>query len=211
MYRHKNLVYIPITKHASSTYTDLFQNKLGWEKTQSNFIDWDKDHVFSHIIHPYERHLKGTVEAIIKYGIRELVDHPKFSKLLTTAVFDLHSYPLTCTFGIERMFKIDWLLLDHPKYSGNAITAKFLQSNGIDISESDIPNIHESDGYKKKLTERIRQIREESDVTGTLTYFYENDVVIYSKIDQHTKLMNMEKKDWSEISWLTHNKNESRS
>jgi hypothetical protein len=205
-YRHNQLVYVPITKHASTTYTELFQNRLGWQQVQTESIDWTKDHVFAHIVNPYERHLKGTIEALRKYHILDIVDDPRFVKLLTTAVFDLHSYPLSATFGIERMWAIDWLMLDHPKWPGNKITSCFLQQHGVDVSEDDIPRLNKSSGGEKELIDRIRTVRDELGNSGELTYFYENDVNIYDRVNEYTVFCEMNNWPWNQVSWLTNGK-----
>jgi len=200
-YRFNNLVYIPITKHASSSYTELFKNVLNWKTIQSDKIDWLNDKVFAHIINPYERHLKGIAECLKKYEIDSITEDPRFLKLLTTAVFDLHSYPLAITFG-DKLHSIDWLLLDHHRLSGDYITHKFLKSYGVMVQPSDIPKINTS-GYRvKALTNKVRQLREDNDLTGTLTYFYERDVVLYDLVNQYTNLAEIENYHWDQISWL---------
>jgi hypothetical protein len=201
-YRFNNLVYIPITKHASQTYVGLFRDVLGWTCVQTDTIDWQQDHVFAHLIHPYDRHLKGTVEALRHYQFEKLVDDEKFLLLLGTAVFDLHSYPLYQALG-DQVNKIDWLLLDHPKFSGNYITCKFLQAQGIDIKESDIPMINTSSDYEIGLQNRVKQIRDKNDLTGTLTYFYEQDVLLYNQVNQRTVFAELNNWSWDRCSWLT--------
>jgi hypothetical protein len=179
-YRHDNLIYIPITKQASTTYTYLFANKLKWEEIQTDIINWDNDVVFAHLIHPYERHLKGTAEALIKYDLLDLLDNPKFSLLWDTAVFDLHSYPLFISFG-DNINKINWILLDHPTISGNDLTVNFLNNHRVDISKNDILILNKSDNKRKRLIEKLKQLRQGHKL-GSLTYFYDNDIVLYNKV-----------------------------
>jgi hypothetical protein len=204
-YRFNNLVYIPITKHASSSYIELFRNQLNWEPIQTDEIDWANNHVFSHLLHPYTRHLKGITECIQKYDLTELLDNKKFLTLLGTAVFDLHSYPLSTVFG-EQLYKIDWLLLDHPQISGDYLTVKFLEHHGIKIFEGDIPKLHKAHNAQTKLLDKISEIRDQKDLTGTLTYFYDRDVVLYALVNQHTRFCEINNMPWKECSWLTNYK-----
>jgi hypothetical protein len=177
-YRHNNLVYIPITKHASTTFTKLFSSKLNWTKIQTSDIDWDNDCVFAHLIHPYDRHLKGTATALTHYGLQSLVDDPRFVPLWNTAIFDLHSYPLYISFG-DNINRINWILLDHPNISGNELTINFLSSHGVAITDSDIDI---SNKFKNTyLLDKLKSIRSVSKI-GTLTYFYDNDVILYYKV-----------------------------
>lgn len=204
-YRFNNLVYIPIPKHASSSYIELFRNRLNWLPIQTDEIDWVNDHVFAHLLHPYTRHLKGITECVQKYDLIDLLDNEKFLKLLGTAVFDLHSYPLATVFG-EHLYKIDWLLLDHNEVSGNYITTKFLENYNIKIKESEIPRLHTRYKHLTYILDKVSEIRDQNDLTGTLTYFYDQDVVLYSLVNQHTKFCEIDNMSWSEISWLNNYK-----
>lgn len=209
--RHKNLVYIPITKCASTTYIKFFQECLGWESIDSDTIDWENDHVFSHIIHPAERHLKGTATALLNLGISDLIDHPQFSKLFATAVFDLHSYPYTATFGLEHAYKIDWLPLDHHSVSGNRFTKKFLQDNGVNTEGIDIPSLNVSHPGSKKLVEKLRNLRGTPDQdqfkNGMVSYFYENDLVLYYRVMTKLTVWQIDNWSWDKCSWLADKEN----
>lgn len=150
-YKFNHLVYIPITKHASTSYIHLFRDILSWQEIQTDEIDWTADHVFAHLLHPYTRHLKGITECILKYNLGELLDNNNFLKLLGTAVFDLHSYPLATAFG-DKLYKIDWILLDHHIYTSDYITLKFLNQHGVDIDR--IPRLNSSRPEEKILLEK---------------------------------------------------------
>lgn len=206
-YRFNHLVYIPITKHASTSYTELFVNQLNWIPIQTDSIDWNNDHVFAHLLHPYTRHLKGITECLIKYHLMDLVNDERFLTLLGTAVFDLHSYPLANVFG-ENLYKIDWLMLDHGDVSGDCLTVKLLNSYGINIAESDVLKLHRhtENVNKTKVLDRIKEIRDQHDLTGTLTYFYDQDVVLYGLVNQHTRFCEINNLPWDQCSWLNNYK-----
>ena len=200
-FRYNNLVYIPITKHASTSYRHLFRDVLHWQEIQSDEINWTVDHVFAHLLHPYTRHLKGITECILKYNLSDLLDNNNFLKLLGTAVFDLHSYPLATALG-NKLYKIDWLLLDHHIYDSDYITLNFLNHHGIKIDS--IPKLNSSHSDEKVLLKKIQQIRDDNNLTGTLTYFYEQDVVLYDRVNRHSKYHELNNdKSWEECSWLT--------
>jgi hypothetical protein len=200
-FRFNHLVYIPITKHASTSYRHLFKDLLRWQEIQTDEIDWNQDHVFAHLLHPYTRHLKGITECLLKYNLTSLVTNENFLKLLSTAVFDLHSYPLSTAFG-DKLYKIDWLILDHSAYSGDYITINFLKQHGIIVDS--IPKLNEGHPGGKKLLEKIQSIRDSNNLTGTLTYFYEQDVVLYDRVNRYSKYYELKNnRSWSECSWLT--------
>jgi hypothetical protein len=174
---------------------------LQWQEIQTDEIDWSSDHVFAHLLHPYTRHLKGIAECVQKYNLRHLVEDESFLKLLSTAVFDLHSYPLAAAFG-DTLYKIDWLLLDHHIYSSDYITLNFLKQHGVEIDS--IPKLNSSHHNEKILLEKIRQIRDDNNLTGTLTYFYEPDVVLYDRVNRYSQYHELNNnKSWKECSWLT--------
>lgn len=200
-YRYNNLVYIPFTKHASTSYTELFETKLNWVPTYSDLIDWETDHVFAHLLHPYTRHLKGITECVARYGLHDLVNNDRFLKLLGTAVFDLHSYPLSPALG-EYRNKIDWLPLDHHKVSGDRLTVKLLHSYNIDILETDIPKLNVKNKDDISLLTKISEIRDSQDLTGTLTYFYEQDVMLYGLVNQSLRFHEIDNLPWDQCSWL---------
>lgn len=199
-FKFNNLVYIPITKHASTSYRHLFRDILNWQEIQSDEIDWNSDYVFAHLLHPYKRHLKGITECVQKYNLKHLVDDDNFLKLLGTAVFDLHSYPLATAFG-DKLYKIDWLLLDHYIYDSDYITTQFLKQHGVEIDS--IPKLNSSYPNEKALLEKIEKIRDDNDLTGTLTYFYEQDVVLYDRVNRYSRYHELENMPWKECSWLT--------
>lgn len=184
-FRHNNLVYIPINKNASTSYTRFFNDVLKWERIDSYFIDWESDTLFAHIQDPLIRHLKGTVECLKKYDLLDLIDHPKFLTLLGTAVFDLHSYPICHMFAGNRdiIAKINWIPLDLKQYTGDFLTAKFLKSQGIDVDEKDIPHDNVGgDGNTKGLIKRINDLRTVNNLKSALMYFYGNDVELYNQV-----------------------------
>jgi len=199
-FRHQHLVYVPITKHASTSYRHLFRDQLGWQPMQTDEIDWTVDHVFGHLLHPYTRHLQGITECVQKYNLVHLVDDECFLTLLGTAVFDLHSYPLSAGFG-DSLYKIDWILLDHHIYDSDYITRNFLQQHGIMIDT--IPRLNTARPNEKVLLEKIQTVRDSKDLTNTLTYFYEQDVVLYDRVNRHSRYHELENLPWSECSWLT--------
>jgi len=56
---------------------------------------------------------------------------------------------------------------------------------------------------EKVLLEKIQTVRDSKDLTNTLTYFYEQDVVLYDRVNRHSRYHELENLPWSECSWLT--------
>lgn len=208
-FRRDHLVYIPITKNASTSYINIFR-QLKWEETDTSCINWHQDHVFAHWQDPYERHAKGTVEALEKLGMLDLIEDTRIHQLLATAVFDLHSYPLVPTFGEDWCRRIDWIPLQFrtspsldtpPDRNSTDLTEIFLRHHGVDVDLRSFPKLYESDSSKKQLVKKVKQIRDTVDCQDTLTYFYDRDIVLSNQIHQHFFWWN-NTEDWNKISWL---------
>lgn len=169
-YRHGNLVYFPITKHASTFYTNVFANVLQWDKGDSSDIVFGRDHVFAHIISPDRRHTKGTAQALVKHRLNEYVDHPVLEKLIPVSVFDLHAYPLVVSLGEDWCYQIDWIPLDlpNPKHTGNYLTQRFLEHCGINIDLEQYPKLLVADREKTELMRKIDALKLANPHHGTL-------------------------------------------
>ena len=63
-YRYKNLVYIPLPKHASRSYTHFFRDVLKWSYIENYNINWTNDIVFAHLVHPITRYVNGVVQIL---------------------------------------------------------------------------------------------------------------------------------------------------
>jgi hypothetical protein len=202
-YRHNNLVYVPIPKHASQSYVYFFTNVLFWDRIETEDINWNHDHIFAHLIHPYTRHTKGIVQALYQNNLEHLVNHADFSKLLATALFDHHSYPITRMFSIEQCYKIDWLLLDQVEVSGEEFTKALLADHGIDINIVNIPRLHQQNQGKKVLETKLLEIHKQLPIQNSLIYLLENDVNLYNKVNIHTRFCEINNMPWKECSWIT--------
>lgn len=206
-YRSGHLVYIPIAKNASSTFKYVFHEELGWEKTTCDLIDWDSDKVFGHFQHPYRRHVKGLAEAMYRYGFQDLVNDHRLRRLMATAVFDVHSYPIVPTLGQDWASNIDWIIMDHPcaatDYRAHVdyLTNKFLNHHGVKIDVTHHKRRYTSSKQKLALERQLVKIRDEWDMEDTLTHFYDRDVVLWNQLEEQTFYW---EDTWEQISWLTH-------
>ena len=187
-YRNGHLVYIPIYKNAASSHEVLFGKMLNWEMILTETIDWSNDTVFAHISHPYQRHLRGTVQFLHMHHLESVIDDSRFNKFLISGYFDHHSYPLNQMFG-DKMWKINWLLLDHPTVSGDTITCSFLKRQGIDLVENQIPHENISSDKSKLLLNRIKKLCEDNDYTNNgLFFLLDDDLRLYNNVYNNLKL-----------------------
>jgi hypothetical protein len=176
---------------------------LSWKECDTSDIDFSRDHVFAHLIHPDSRHTSGVVQAIDKYHLNDYVDHPLLKALLPVAVFDLHSYPLVVSLGEDWCFQIDWIPLDLPNrtHSGNYLTQKLLAHYNIDINLDQYPKMFVSNSFKQRLKNKIVELKKENPHHGTLSSWYERDMLLYNRVTSHIQ---DHETSWPAISWLSH-------
>lgn len=181
IYRKDNLVYIPISKNASSTYLHVFKNVLKWESDLSENIDWDTNVVFSHISNPYTRHLRGTTQFIHQNNIASILDDERFAIVVANGFFDHHSIPLSALFGVLKE-KITWIPIDQPGVSGDTMTCAFLEIHGYHLNESSIPNLNQSTLDKKIIQTKLENIFNSlKDKHFGLWHLLDDDWVLYLK------------------------------
>lgn len=112
-----NLVYVPMLKCASTYYSNMFRaNK--WKIISFDEIDWDLNFVFSFIMDPYRRHIKGLVEDLFwlkeKYNLNLEIFPDFFWEL--APVLGIHSLGYNQVYE-ENCKKIFWIPLDIEKSS----------------------------------------------------------------------------------------------
>lgn len=205
-WRFGNLVYIVITKHASTSFRSLFRDRLGWTETTHEAIVWNRDKAFAHIMDPVARHAKGTVEYIAQNNMWDILNDPKFETLLATACFDIHSYPISAQISQLDCYRVDWIMMDHPSISCNELTNKFLASHGINIGLDQFPQLNTTAGKvesnkiaREKALEKVQELQRARNVKENLKYIYHKDIQLYDKIKSRTQWA---QSDWKHVSWL---------
>ena len=194
-YRYNNLVYLRTLKCASTYYYKLFEAN-GWHKISANDIDWRQDHVFSFIMNPFIRRLKGFVEVISTTKNWHLLgQNSDFWSMLL--YLDLHSMPYTLSYG-DFVNKIDWIPIDQT-YSSDSLLEKLLNDYNITLNFTNALTFkRESSASKLKLYETIKQL---SDPCSAETFILvNNDMILYEKVLAN---INVDGKTWKECSWLT--------
>ena len=160
------LVYVGIPKNAWSTH-QMFFRETGWEMSSWHEIfeeapvyQWS---FFGHIQNPHTRHTKGLAEHIYRLwdwrsksqGHKKspevlLAEVEKWIKdeengfavsLMVQSVYDHHTIPinnLCVDVGIDP-YSVAWIPMDHPEFTTEELTNKFLASHNISerISEND--------------------------------------------------------------------------
>jgi len=185
-YRKNNLVFVPVYKNAATTYEYFFGTKLKWEPILTEDINWQEDIVFGYISDPIKRHIKGTVEFLTVQNLQHLVDHKDFLPIFVNGFFDHHSMPISLMFGDKKNL-IHWIPVDHPKFTSEELTGKFLESNGVLIDVSKITRYHSSPPEKKELELKLIQTFNSIGYTpGNFGFYFllDDDIILYNKVMQ---------------------------
>ena len=193
-YRSGNLVYFRHFKCATTTYLGLFDDKLQWEHTNTQQINWEKDKVFSYIRNPLQKHYKGIIEGLILFP--ELFDffyrttnanNLEFLAQLTS--IEPHSYTIYRFFG-ENALKVHWIPID-TELDHKQATYDFLKQNGYEISEqiqdwfNKRPSQNKSADKEKHIYSKLMA----TPVTSDVQRYIDFDVCLYDSI---TKKQNFE-------------------
>jgi len=201
IYRYKNLVYLRTFKCGSSYYLKIFNN-AGWSKSSADNIDWDQDHVFSFIMDPYERRLKGLTEFIFSYKQQALLDFEKdfWGNVL---YLDVHSMPYNISYG-KYIDRIDWIPIDCQNFAPDL--AKNMLSSLLSWHNTHcefLPNReHKSTQEKLKIYETVKTKTEQGNFAMHLGL--EDDVDLYRRVCAGISpgCLNNPEKTWKDVSWL---------
>ena len=137
-YRSGNLIYFRHFKCATSTYLRLFEEKLQWEQTDTQKIDWEKDKVFSYIRNPLIKHYKGIVEGLTFFPrmfdfFYQSTDDKDLEFLAQLTSIEPHSYTIHRFFS-DNALKVHWIPID-TELNHKQATYDFLKHNGYQVPD----------------------------------------------------------------------------
>jgi hypothetical protein len=178
VWTYQNLAYLPITKNASSTFTEYFKSS-GWNCTQMDLLGQDVK-IFGHLQDPIERHFKGVAEFLTKTNTELLIDDPVWQKVFAHAALDMHSMPVTWAVG-PKYKDIKWIPI-HRQISTQVLTQRWLNANGFECNLENILWVNPSSDSKLALYHRLKHIHQTLDTNGSLSFFYDSDIVHWNSI-----------------------------
>jgi len=138
-------VYIRNLKCASTFFYENFK-KAGWQPIEFISIDWQKCHVFGHILDPIVRRHKGIAEYIKMCDLEdEYINNKKLQKLIKACPYlDRHSIPYHILFN-DKLYAIDWIPISNITEKNVKLTEKLLAYKNIKIPNWDYKFSHASD------------------------------------------------------------------
>lgn len=165
VYRYKNHVYMPVLKNASSTYIKFFKNS-GWETCKvKDIIDDSNLNLFGHIQNPDIRHTKGIAETLNLRNVTELLFLKKVATLLSSGIFDLHTFPLDFIYG-DLVSKIHWIPMDlkikDKEIPSNYLTNLYFQDHSLPFRIPDSERQHVAKDEMKIIQNKVKEIKEKN-------------------------------------------------
>lgn len=153
----KKVGYIRNLKCGSTFFSNIFLAN-GWVESPLDSIDWNHDHIFSFIMDPYVRHIKGLVEDAINMGIEKIMLQNFGLKFWQDLPWiGPHSMPMSIIFG-DSIHKIDWIPIDLDTVSSESVVDKILSSHEIKIDWTIPVYRNESIDYKKQLFHKFSSL-----------------------------------------------------
>ena len=199
IYRHKNLVYLRTFKCGSTYYAKTFEN-VGWVKSTADTINWDTDHVFSFIMEPYERRLKGLTEFVFANRQQELL---QFDKIFWGGVLylDMHAIPYSISYG-KYIDKIDWIPIDCKNFDKDlapTMLKSLLAMHGLHYKFPTAKE-HESSEDKIKIYQTIKE--KTGDGNYAIHIGLEDDIDLYHRVCTKISPWLLTTDQWPNVSWL---------
>ena len=158
---NSKLVYFVHSKCACTFYKQLFQ-KLGWQESTTNDIDWETAVVFSYIRDPLKKHRGGIIQWFYNNNKSDILKNNEnsmdfFTMLSRIAYLDHHSLSIYEHLG-ENSRLVNWIPIDYPSIDHKQRTIELLEQYSTIDSDTKtwLENLspkNVSIGFKKKCVD----------------------------------------------------------
>ena len=194
------LVYVRTLKCASTFFWNSFI-QFGWEEIAFDKIDWQTQRVFSHIMDPDIRRIKGVTEFLWMNQTQDLViksmGYQRFIR--ETPMLDIHTMSYYENLE-DRCDQIDWIPLTNSDHQTVAdLTSLLLFDHGIKIFDNWAwQHIHTSNAVKKSIVRQVSELLDHKHIPRINEYL-EKDRELYQRVVDR---FNPNGKSWADVSWL---------
>jgi len=196
-----DVVYIRILKCASSFFHNNFQ-AWGWTPIAFEAIDWERHHVFAHMLDPLERRYKGAAEYIQMNNMQDIfLTNPDFRKFISQIpVFDDHTASYHDQLG-NYCNMIDWIPISgREPAETKRLTELFLWSHGIRVlGRWNRNHARHADARLKHLQSAVRECTEQTYHDSVYQYLL-RDCVLYNRVCAN---FDPTQTSWTNVSWLS--------
>jgi len=155
MYFHHNnrLAWLSLAKNACRSWAQVFDD-LGWQKEDlfQPQVDIEQLEFFGLLRWPSIRHTMGVIEYLEQTDQLALLHNPEVNRLLVSAVFDQHSYPVSQIIPADIVRRTTFFIIDQTYYNYEILVRNYLNSHGVEIA---IPVPRISTTWSKMVQSRI--------------------------------------------------------
>ena len=184
-----NIGFIRNDKCASTFFSNIFAAN-GWKLQTSNHINWEKDQVFSFIMDPYIRHIKGLVKDAIDMGLEKVMLANLGIKFWhNLSWIGTHSMPMSVRFG-HSIHRINWIPIDIGLESTEDLVDQLLEPHNIKVNWSIPVDRNESDDYAKELFHKFSQLSNSQEKQHLLKVIYKDYEVYQTSIKKYAEKSN---------------------
>jgi hypothetical protein len=150
---NQSLVYAKTLKCASTYYSNNFKEN-GWQACDFDHVDWENDYVFGFLIDPYQRHVKGMIQDMLRLGIEKILMQSAGQTFWYAApTMGVHSMAITEVYkGVYH--RINWIPLDLKEIEVNRVLEDLFARFDTRVHWKNVFG-NQSDDYKKDLFEQI--------------------------------------------------------
>ena len=207
--RHKNLVYLRTLKCASTFFYRNFRENLMWQTIPWSNIDWENDHVFSHIMEPVKRRHKAVAQRLFMLGLcDQYINDSNLQECLEhSLMLDQHGENYSTRYGTACNL-IDWIPLQPDKRVNITLTEALLSESGVTNIKWDYRYSHTGDDIKKQVEKILETRWNQALVPGRdflpellpewLQNELQQDIDLYRNI---TQSFDNNAKSWRNITW----------
>jgi len=196
------LVYVRTLKCASTFFWKSFR-RFGWVDIAFDQIDWQRQQVFSHIMDPRMRRIKGIAEFVwMNHAQDQLATDPAYRTFVQqTPVLDNHTVSYYENFG-DHCDQIDWIPLipNAPRQQVADLTSLMLFDHGVKIFKRwQWGEQHASEADKRQIQKQVVECLDSASDTSAVDQYLHQDTVLYQRVLNRFK---PDGRTWAEVSWL---------
>jgi hypothetical protein len=175
-----------------------------WQEISWSSIDWENDHVFSHILEPVKRRHKAVAERLFMFGLcDQYINDLNLQECLEhSLVLDQHgeSYSTRYSTACNR---IDWIPLQPDNHVNVTLTQALLSNSGVNDVKWNYGYSHIGEDIKTQVEKILETRWNQALYQGRLLEWQQHelqqDIDLYTNI---TQSFDSNATSWRDISWL---------
>jgi len=118
-------------------------------------VDLEQFRFFAFLRWPAVRHTMGVIEYLEQTDQCDLLYNTQVNRLLVSAVFDQHSYPVSQMIPADILKRTEFFIIDQTYYNYEILVKNYLRHHGVEIAVP-VPRINLSQDPARKNTQQAR-------------------------------------------------------